>query len=1509
MSNKFLKWLIPTIFIGLISSCSNSGTVSSNGDSRGPYNLVVDNTSPVPLVSGSTQQFYVYVKNTGNGSATNLNWNVSDISSSTNKNTTSSWWSSVKNTLSNSKQLQVNGNGIEIVDASNCTNISAGVSCRILLKADSVTNVTLQSTSGNTSAITTNLLSSYTYTPSYSGPADTLTLSPLTSVNYGNGFAGYTFFIMNNSNNTISLAENVFGSLPSGIDYMTLAGASCANPMPAHTACQVRLTMTSSGSPNTIPVSLTPRGSVVGGDTLPTQATTILTVSDEKIGNVDATIPAMSIDANNPQTVTKTAYISNTGSAPLIIGNLNTTNAVVSITSDACSGKTLSPGEICSYQLSIDSSKVNSSGTAVITIPFNNSKSYGSTSSTLNWSYIAAVTLNPAITLSNGGNLTQQTLTSSIVIQNSGNVMLRDLGVPTVTTSSSHVALTNGNCSNELAVGSSCFYTLTYTPVAPSENATVTISGVTAKYIDTKGNTQSITLPAATAVNVTSIFQGVIGTGGDFSLTGTTPSHTVTLTNSGTYDATISTATISGTNLSLSNNNCNGKMLSSGQTCTVTVSLTNSTSVASGNGSLNITYNNHNGNTATTASSNISWLVGEAASLNVNFAQSNLVTNVGSPITDEVTITNDGNTSLNNIHLPIIAAPFSWTVGSNNSCRLDGTQSLGLNESCKLSLVYAPTVSNTAGTVVTLGKFTATTGQGSAYATGDYSITATAIRQNSLTFTSGGSTITSLTQSADWTAQSPISTVTITNTNGSPITINSTPISGISATINGCSSSLNSGDSCTLTITGNNYTSSGSGTLTVNYTDSEGAMSQTLPITVNYQTQPVITPDLTITKNPAGQITLLNDGSVTQITLNLTNATTVQNAINSSSDGTLKIKASSLIPSNVTNATITPNGGSCPAVDGSGYFTLSNQNGSNSCTYILDVTTTAAHNTQISVTADSLYQKQSYSSPTSVGYGADQTGPQIAYNAIVQSATALLSSPTLVDSGQINAFTGIEQGISSPTVSFSVQNVGAAAINGAITAPTIAGFTFDMSNCTNLATNSSCTFTAVLNSATATSGNLSSYSLSYNSSQTAVLPNMAYSVVAPNSPVITSSVSVANCQIGSGIDSDTCLINTGNPAPAVTITFTNSGGVSNNFTLNTTTLATTLGSSAYSTTFGGNCGSGITLNSGDSCTLTINPISPTTTTSDALYDINSTVPYSYQYGSSGQIAGSGNATVIVDSLVATPTLIISDTIAAIDATGNAIADVTLGNWYNSANKPTKPTFGGSIVTAAGVTVSGCDSWTDGAWYSMSCQATITTSATPAGTYDITAQVNAGVSGTITSVPATVIVKPATPKLYIFVTSTKYKGNLQTVGSGATGFDGANNICNTRAAAGSATSSLNANWKALLYNNNATVESKTYYNTSGEKIATATGGNLVGRSDISSYIKYDESGTAIAYPNLAWTDGNNADNCSNWTVNTGGTSYGGYGSTNAIDSTWFYKARQNCSSDARLYCVQQPAVVP
>lgn len=1515
MKTRTFKHLTITLSIlsafTLLSACSSGSC--ANGTANGNYNLVIDSTSSVPIISGNTQNFYVYVKNVGNAPANNLTWNLGDITPQTQQATTS-WWSKLKTKLGLNNKLQNNIDTIKIIDAADCNNIAAGASCRILLSASNPASIVLSShIANNSNTITQSVLSAYPYTPSYNTAADTLTLSPLSPVSYASGYAGYSFFIINNSNNSISLESAPFGSLPAGMNYSLLAGQSCANPMPAHTACQVRMVIDTTVNNNiTSAVNLTPTGSVVGGESLPTQGTVTLTTTSQKVGIPNTTaIPTFAIRSDATSKITKTAYISNTGDANLIIGNLSSSNPLISLASDECSNKTLKPSEVCSYQISADPTAITAAGSANIEIPYNNSLNSNSALVAVAWTYTTIIPSNPAITISNSGNLNQINLTSTITIQNTGNVTLNNLGTPVLTTNSSHLTMTNGNCSNKLDVNQSCYYTLTYAPAAPSETTTATISGISASYLDTSENIQSITLPANTTVNVNSVFAGLLSLDGSISLDGTNYSKTITITNIGTDKATISNIAVNGSNLSVNPSSCANKELAESETCNVIVSLTDHITAGSGNGSLNITYDNHNGNTTASATSNISWLIGEAASLNVTFSQSNLVTLIGAESSATVTLTNNGNTGLNGITLPTLSAPLSWAAGTTDSCALNNTQNLARNASCNLTLVYAPTVSNTAGTVVTLGKFNATTAQSAAYSTSDYTVTVTAIRQSALTFDNGSTT--SVTQSANWTSQSPSTTVVVKNINPSSITIDSTPITGVNATATGCSGTLSSGATCSLTIIGNTYTSSGSGTITVNYTDTQGSTSQSLPITVNYQAQPIVSPNFTIAQNPSGQITLLNNSSVVPVTLTLTNNSTVLNAINATTDGTLKIKASSLVPTNASGVSYSGLTGSC-VVDGNGYISLSNQNGSNSCTYTINVTSSAPHGTVATGNATSQYQYQTYTNPSTVNYGTDMNSVAILINSITQSATGLLTAPALANQGQINDFTGVEAGVSSPLVSFSVQNVGATAISS-ITAPTISGFTFNMSSCNNLAAGASCTFTAVLNSTTAISGNLNAYVLSYGSNQ-ASLPNMPYSVVLPNSPVITANIVVNNCQQGTGLNSNTCKINTGNSAPAVVITFTNTGaGSATNFSANTTALVNALGSSGYSTTLGLASCSNATLTTGNACTITISPTNPTTSVdSNTAYDIATTlVSYSYNYGTNNQFSGNGSTSVAVDTTIASPTLTIAN-IADITTNGSESTTITLSNWFSGL--PAVPTYSFS-GSPTGVSVSNsCTNWT-AALDGGTCNITIAASnSAAAGSVTLTASI---ASIPLSSDKNFTIVAGSTIGNYIFTSSTTTTGNIK--GSHSSAAEGADAICNSDSNRPS--SRPNAIYKALLVtstrNNDGTgrndwpLQANTsYYNIAGN-VSFTTDANALPPNNLTNAITPGASAQAWTGAgvqdngtvNWGYTTANNY--CNDWTSDdASGFDKAVIGANGQTDQTaWNYNGGDYCQNTAtNLYCVQQ-----
>lgn len=1317
----------------------NCGPIGS-GSNGGTYNLVVDNTSPVPLINTNSQQFYVYVTNIGNGNATDLNWS---IPADSDKSTVKTMWHNLEDTLGfhAAKNLADTNTEIKILDASSCLNIGAGKSCSLLLQADDPANVILQSTSSNSTTITQNVVSAYNYTPSYTDASSTLTLSPLSPINDGSGFASYTFFIINNSTNSIGLDQAPFGLLPAGMNYSLLAGQSCPNPLPAASACQVRLTLSSSSIGSTIPVALTPTGSVIGGNVLPTQGTTMITVSSEKVGNISTSPSSMNIDSNSSATATSFAYITNTGSAPLVIGNLTSGNPLVSIGSDECSGKTLAVGAICRYQLNINPTQITAGGSAAIAIPYNDGKNSGNTSASVSWSYTSKAAPNASISLTANGNLNQNNLTRTVTITNNGNVILRDLGALILTTTSSHVTLANSNCGSSLALAASCSYTLTYTPAAPSETTTAAIGGLTAKYIDATGILQTINFPATTSVNVDSIFQGLLTTDGDFNLLQSAPTHTVTITNTGTNTATISNIALNGANLQTNGGTCsNGQTLNaaSGTTpagsCTVIVGLTNASTAGSGNGSLTLTYNNHNGSTSATVLSNISWLIGQIPNLNVAFAQSNLVTTVGGESTTLVTLSNNGNTALSNIVLPVVPAGFSWEIASANSCTLTA-QTLNIAQTCNLKLKYTPTMS-AAGVSVTLGSFTANSGN---YTTNPYQVTVTAVREGYLSFSYASLPINVITLAVDWTSPTRGNTIIVTNTNPSlPINITSTPVTGVPATATGCGGILAPGATCNLDVVGT-YSASGSGSVTVNYTDSEGTQSQALPITVTYQAQPIITPNLVITANPSGMITVLNDSSPSTITLTLTNNTSVQNAISPTTDGGLLIKEASLVPASTAGVNYTPGSGSTCTTSNS-YIVLSNQTGSNSCTYVLNATSNAAHGTTGTATTTSQYQSQTYTNPNTVTYGSDQPGPQIAINTIIQSAAGFLSAPALVNSGQINAFVGVEQGISVGPISFTVQNVGSAAISGAITPPTIAGFTFNMSNCTNLAANDSCTFSATLNSANPiASSNLNTKNLTYNTTSTVALPNMQYSVIAANSPAIALTSSISNCQKWSGSpNASTCLINTGSPAPIVSIALTNVGsGIASNFTVNTTALVAALGANYSSSVVQTNCPS--FLPPTNTCTLTVNPTTVNTSSATTTaYDINTTtIGYSYNYGTNNQLSANGNTNPFsVDTTVASPSMNISQA-DPLKASEQYTTTVTLSDWYSSS-LPANPTIS---FTPAGnnITSPNTCTWsatTNGATCDADIQTSITT--TP-GMYAMTATTagitSAAMNFTVTPPPA------------------------------------------------------------------------------------------------------------------------------------------------------------------------------
>ncbi len=380
------------------------------------------------------------------------------------------------------------------------------------------------------------------------------------------------------------------------------------------------------------------------------------------------------------------------------------------------------------------------------------------------------------------------------------------------------------------------------------------------------------------------------------------------------------------------------------------------------------------------------------------------------------------------------------------------------------------------------------------------------------------------------------------------------------------------------------------------------------------------------------------------------------------------------------------------------------------------------------------------------------------------------------------------------------------------------------------------------------------------------------------------------------------------PLPTISYTITNSGSVpATDFYLSGTATGWTAsgcGTSANKVTLAANTGS---------CTVTFTPNSLVTVGTMNLSLGGIVMNWTDQVNPSGTsqaMSGTEYVNVYAPATIAittTPTSNIS-----VAPGGSFTITATLTGGYNVAAQ-----------TISAATTNGDTSFTnnnctlDNPSYSCTITANISNSAAVASNQTVTLSNTTTPAMVPNPSSVTFAIAPATPKLHIFVTSGIYSGDLKTYGSGATGFDGANNICNTVAAAGGATISLPGQWKALLYDNNATVNGTTYYDTSASEneIATATGGNLVGwtaESALLAPISYTENGVVVASgTNQVWTGSSTpADNCGSWTIGTRGTSpninYGGRGLYDSYTSkNWYYSGRQYCDQSIRLYCVQQP----
>lgn len=117
--------------LGLTACGGHSGGSSNPSISK----IQIDQVSQIPLINGTTQQFYVYATNVGNVNVSHMDWTIQAENSSDTQKTQGVWEQSknkIKNIFSKANNTD---NGMSIIDSSDCTSLALAQTCRLILQA------------------------------------------------------------------------------------------------------------------------------------------------------------------------------------------------------------------------------------------------------------------------------------------------------------------------------------------------------------------------------------------------------------------------------------------------------------------------------------------------------------------------------------------------------------------------------------------------------------------------------------------------------------------------------------------------------------------------------------------------------------------------------------------------------------------------------------------------------------------------------------------------------------------------------------------------------------------------------------------------------------------------------------------------------------------------------------------------------------------------------------------------------------------------------------------------------------------------------------------------------------------------------------------------------------------------------------------------------------------------------------------------------------------------------
>lgn len=435
------------------------------------------------------------------------------------------------------------------------------------------------------------------------------------------------------------------------------------------------------GSTCAITVNFTPtrRGSISGTLTLDSSAA----VSPQKLvlTGIGSVPPALTVNPANlafpgvatGASTTLPLVITNNGDDDLVVGQGAFSNVDFSFNTDGCSGRTLAAGQTCQIDVRFAPSSV-ASITGILSIASNDPVSPTTISLAGNGDEPAALQTSPA-NLSFGEVELGSSSDLALTLTNTGGPTT-SVAISSIAASAADYSLVSDACSGQsLAGGSTCALTVRFTPSVPGpDNADLEI-------------THSLSTSSPTNV-------GLVGSGGtpvayinpssidfgDVLINTLSAATVVTIGDPTASDLTIGAIVVDDPEFRISNDNCSGQTVTSGNTCTFEVAVL---PVALGGISGTISVFSDSGS----SSNKVTLLANGVAAAMVRVSSPSLLfTNVGagSSGNQSLTITNAGGFALVLGQLAVSGSN-AFALGSSDTC---SSQTLAPGASCAVDIEY-----------------------------------------------------------------------------------------------------------------------------------------------------------------------------------------------------------------------------------------------------------------------------------------------------------------------------------------------------------------------------------------------------------------------------------------------------------------------------------------------------------------------------------------------------------------------------------------------------------------------------------------------------------------------------------------------------------------------------------------------------------------------------------------------------------------------------------------------------